>query len=743
MKVRQITDVISRVIARFRETLNQLKRRRVPVVLQMNAVECGAACLAMILSYYGQKTSVTDCRECFSIGRDGTSAQTIAKAARKFGLKVKAYSINNIEDFIYIQLPAIIHWNFNHFIVVERWSSRKIQVIDPVIGRRNLTIDEFKNSFTGVVLTFKSDAQYEISESSTRPVWRSYIRYLLQIPGLAKITTQILLASLLLQILGLVLPVFTKVVVDQVIPFRITNVIAFMGIGMVILTIARMTTAFLRSLLLIYLQGHLDSYVMVGFLEHLLALPFRFFQERSSGDLLMRLNSNVIIREILTIRTISTVLDGTLILVYLAILFTQNLLFGALVLGVGALQAIILLSMSSRVHSITGENLIAQAASQSYLVEALRGMETLKAAGAEEKTLEHWSNLFFKQLNVSLKQSQLTAVIETAMTALRTFSPLLLLWTGALLVLNNSMSLGMMLALNALAGAVLLPLSSLVSSGQQLQLVGAHLERISDVMESRVEQAVQKSKETHRITGQIELKHIHFKYSPDAPTVLNDVSVSIEPGQKVALVGRSGAGKTTLGLLLLGLYAPDKGTILFDDTPIEDMNYRALRSQFGVVLQTPYLFSGTIRQNITFNTPNISMEKIIEAAKQAVIYDDIMNMPMGFETPIAEGGSMLSGGQRKRIALARALILNPSILLLDEATSDLDEMTERHVIMNLNKLDCTQIVISHRLSAIRDADLILVFDQGRIISRGRHKDLIPSNGTYSRLVSNQLRTETV
>ena len=713
------------------------RRRRVPVIRQMSAVECGAACLSMILSYYGRPTRISDCREQLGIGRDGVTAETIARAARANGLRVKGYSLQPA-DFKLVPLPAIVHWEFNHFIVVERWSPERVDVVDPAAGRRQLTAAEFDAGFTGVVLVFEPGVHFERSRSTAHPLWRRYLlKYVLQAPGLL---LQIIAASLLLQVLGLALPLFTKVLVDFVLPFGVDNILMLFGLGMVFFVLGQMVTSYVRAFTLIYLQARLDARMMLDFFEHLLALPFSFFQQRSSGDLLMRLSSNAVIREMLTSQTLSVLLDGSLVVVYLIIIVAQAPVFGLIVFAIALLQVALLIATTGRVHRLNQRDLMAQAQSQSYLVEALGRMETLKASGAEDRAFDHWSNLFQNQLNISVQRSRLSALIDTGMTTLRAFSPILLLWVGAYRVMNGTMTLGTMLALNALAAAFLAPLSTLVSNGQRLQLVGSYLDRIGDVLESEPEQNEETVLDAPALSGRIELREVSFRYYPNAPPVLKNISVSIEPGQKVAIVGRTGSGKSTLAKLLLGLYPPSSGEILYDGISLQELNYRTLRSQFGVVLQESLLFSGSIRENISFNDPALEFEQIIEAARIAAIHDDIQEMPMGYETLVAEGGAGLAGGQCQRLALARALAHKPILLLLDEATSHLDVRTERQVDENLSQLECTRIVIAHRLSTVCNADLILVLDKGKIVEQGSHELLLSLGGHYSELVQTQIET---
>lgn len=720
--------------------VQNLWQRRVPQILQMSTVECGAACLAMILSYYGRKTSVSEIRERCGIGRDGLSALDITKAAQDYGLRVRVISLQK-NDFRFVHLPAIIHWAFDHFLIVERWSTDYIDIVDPAVGRMRVTAEEFDASFTGVVIILEPGAHFSRHNSLPQVNLRAYVgNYIRRTPWTF---VQVLIASLILQLFGLSIPILMEIVVDRIIPFHIQSVILLLGVGILVLLFSQLVATLLRATLLVYLQARVDMYTMLGFFEHLLALPLRFFLQRSNGDILTRLNSNTVIRDTLSNQLISSILDGSLVVIYLFVLFWQSYLFGLLVLVIGLLQVLLLIGTDRSLRELSMRELVAQGKSQSYVAETLVGIVSLKAAGAEQRAFQHWSNLFFNQLNASIRRNTLSSLIDTLMSLLRAFSPLVLLWVGMIQVLNGSMPLGAMLAINALAMAFLTPLASLVSGGQKIQIVRSHLERLADVMETETEQNLQFVRHPSKLSGRIVLKNINFRYNPQAPDILSGITTTIEPGQRVAIVGRTGSGKSTLGKLLLGLYLPTQGEILYDGIPLHSLNYQSLRAQFGVVMQEATIFSGTIRQNIAFNDPGMDMEHVIRAAQLSALHDDILSMPMGYETFISEQGSALSGGQRQRLALARALAHSPALLLLDEATSSLDVVTEQLVEHNIRTLDCTQIIIAHRLSTIRHADIILVLDKGVIVESGTHQELLRCNGHYAKLVQSQFAHEEV
>ena len=721
--------------SRWKALQTNLFEKKVPIMLQMSAVECGAACLAMILSYYGRQTSVAEVRDRCGIGRDGISALRLVKAANAYGLRTRALSVE-IQDLRFVALPAIIHWDFNHFLILEHWSPRTMDVIDPGQGRLRLGIAEFEQHFTGIIIILEPGGTFEKGSASVRISTRAYAANYLKIAPASLL--QVIGTSLLLQLFGLAIPILTKVVVDQVIPLGLQNELALLALGMVILLLAQIVTTLLRGLVLLYLQTRIDTRMMLGFFEHLLTLPVRFFQQRSSGDLLARMSSNQIIRDTISNQLVSTLLDGSFVLIYFLILLSQSRIYGLVVLLIGLLQVILLLSTTRLMHRLSQRMLTAQGKALGYATEVLVGMPTLKAMGAEHTAMARWSNLFFDGINTSIRQNTATTLLTTALSAISMGAPLALLWLGTAQVLAGQLPLGTMLALNALSMAFLTPLATLVTSGQSLQLITSHLERISDVLEAQPEQESSSKQLPPQLLGNVRLDHVDFRYDAQTPLVLKDITLDIRTGQKVAIVGRTGSGKSTLGHLLLGLYLPTSGEIYYDELPLQQLNYQAVRSQFGVVIQNSRLFSGSIRENILLGNSAVKMEQIIQAAQVAEIYEEIMAMPMRYETRVAEDGNVLSGGQRQRIALARALVKAPALLLLDEATSALDVTTERAIEHNLRSLSCTQIIIAHRLSTVRNADLIVVLDQGTIAEQGSHEELLQKQGSYARLIRDQL-----
>ncbi|MEM9291057.1 MAG: peptidase domain-containing ABC transporter [Acidobacteriota bacterium] len=709
-------------------------RRRIELVQQTTQTDCGPACLAMTLGYFGHKVRLEEMRQACGVGRDGADARRLLEVARRYGLRGRGVRIEHIEDLQYLGTGSLLHWELDHFVVWERPTEKGALVVDPAMGRREVSIPTLERSFSGIALALEPGEDFQITAGRRRPLGR-YLRPLLDQAGLG---IRVIIVSLLLQVLALALPLITAVLVDRVVPRGDVDLLTAVAAGLAVLVLFDFLSNLVRSQLLVSLRTILDSRLTLDFVDHLVELPYAYFQRRSAGDLMMRLNSNSTIREILTSSALSGLLDGVLVSLYLLILFLTDASIAWLVVGLGALRIALFLATRRRHRDLMAESLEVQARSQGYQVQMLAGIETLKTLGAERRAVERWSSLFVDELNVSLARGRLDALFNSLLTALATASPLVILVYGTHLVLEGELSLGTMLALSALATGFLTPLSTLVTTAVQLQLLGGYLDRIDDVMETPRERAGQRGTSTATLLGSVCLESVSFRYGPTAPEVVQDVSVKLEAGSFVALVGPSGAGKSTLAHLFLGLYRPTSGRVLFDGQDLVDFDLQALRSQVGVVTQQPYLFGASIRQNISLGDPSASLERVAEAAKLARIHQDIAALPMGYDTMVADGGASLSGGQRQRLALARALLHRPALLLLDEATSNLDSLVELEVHRALATMECTRLVIAHRLSTVRAANQILVMEEGRVVERGSHRELVELGGLYAHLVEAQL-----
>lgn len=673
----------------------------------------------MVLSGHGHHTTVPALAADLGIGRDGATALTLVRAARARGLTTRAVSLP-AEHVPGQPFPAIAHWRSRHFVVVEGATSKGITVIDPATGRIRLTREEFARDYSGVLLTFAPSEDFARGRFADRRAWWSrYIRHSARDHrGLLAV---LLLLSLGLQGLGLVLPAVTEVVVDQVLGRGMTDVLGLLGTAAGVAVFAYLATGALRAWAMVVLRARADTALLDQLGRRLLELPFRFFAQRGSADLAARITGAGLLRDILTGQVLSALLDGPLALGYLVVLTWRSPILGGLLFVLAAAQVLVLLTSRQRIRDLVHREYEARNDATGRLVETVKGIETIKSAAAERHMLEQWGRLLDVQARRVRSSSLAQGVLDSVLAALRFAAPLALLLAGAWQVSEGRLSPGAMLGSLALAAAALAPLASLTASMRGLQTARAQAERLADIWDTEPSPEAPPSAGTG-----IELRRVGFRYAPESPWIVRGIDLRLTPGQTVALVGRSGSGKTTLARLLLGLLAPTEGEIVRDGR------------RFGVVTQDPALFTGTIADNIALGSPHATLDDIAEAARLACVHDEIAAMPLGYHTQLVEGGG-LSGGQRQRVALARALLGQPEILLLDEATSHLDTATEHALSVNLAGLPQTRIVIAHRLSTVRDADLIVVLDRGGIAEAGDHVGLTAAGGLYADLTRAQLR----
>jgi ATP-binding cassette, subfamily B, bacterial len=700
-------------------------RRGVPLVRQIGINDSGAAALTMVLRYFDKNIELTDVREVLTHDREGIDTEAIIRAARSFGLRGRTISVD-IETLEHLTTGAILYWRFQHFVVFERLRSKYIEIVDPAVGQRSIPLDEFRRSFTGAAILFEPTGSFTAGQKKIRPRYRWLSQILSSWPMLARIAS----TSLLAQIAAALVPLLTWLVIDQVVPHSDGPLLLELCVGYCLFQAFGVFAMFVRAHLFNYFRAQLEAMFTLRFLDHLIELPYLFFQEHTAGDLMVRLGSNNAVRDILTSTAMSTLLDGGMAALYfvlLLIISTKLTLFVS-VLAIARFSLLAVIRWQQKL--ILNETIDNQSRIQTYQVEMLAGMETLKAMGLEVQAAERWTNVFVDGLNIGIRRGRLEAALAGMLSLLESANALIFLFYGAFMVLQNQLTLGSMVAASALAAGFLGPLNNLVGTILQLQIIETYIERIDDVLDTLPERQTQSTSSLRTFRGDVALDRATFRYRTDGPIVIDNVSLHVPSGQHVAIVGPSGSGKSTLARLIGGLCDPTYGTVLYDGHDLKSLDLRSIRQHIGVVTQDIQLFSGSVRKNISLSNQGMEFAQVINAAKNAYIHDEILKMPMGYDTILGDRGLSLSGGQRQRLALARALAGSPVLLIMDEATSHLDLLAEEQVNRNLMATRCTRIVIAHRLSTVRTANLIFVVDAGRIVESGTHQQLMALGRKY-------------
>jgi NHLM bacteriocin system ABC transporter peptidase/ATP-binding protein len=712
------------------ETARPRRRRvRTPTVIQMEAVECGAASLGIVLGHYGRFVPLERLRETCGVSRDGSSASSVLKAARRYGLVAKGFRMD-LPELATVRLPAIVFWKFEHFLVLEGMSRAKVYVNDPATGPRAIGWDEFDASFTGVILTFEPGPDFERGsrpEGTLRKLLRRW-------RGLGSVTPQIFLLGLIVALVGLTTSTFTRVFVDRVLlaadSGAVAGLVAAMGvaIGLTLVASTVQQRLLLRADTTLALSG------AARFFRRLLRLPLTFFSQRQAADLGQRVRVNNVVADMLTRHLAVTVVDTVLVLTYGALLCWYDPVLGLTALGFSGLNvAVLRWTARRRASAVAG----LQAERGKLLTTAYTSIlmiESVKAAGEEEHAFRRFAARQAAVLSGQQKLGVPTAVISVVPGALAALNTALLLALGSGRVSHGTLTIGLLVAMQGLVVAMNRPISELAALATRLENMSADLNRMLDV-----ERYPEPPSRVHvgpwaPAQGHLRLEKVTFGYNPLAEPLLRDFSLDVPPGQRVALVGASGSGKSTVGRLVAGLFTPWSGSATVDGRTPATTDPELWASTVCLVDQDQVFFDDSIRNNLTLWDATIPDDELAEALHDACVYEVVAARPGGLSAPVREGGRNFSGGQRQRLEIARALVRRPALLVLDEATSALDAATELSVDHNLRRRGSTCLIVAHRLSTIRDSDLIVVLDRGREVERGTHADLMARGGHYAGLV---------
>lgn len=725
-----------------RAAANEKLIRRFALVEQAEEMDCGAACLAMLCRHYGIAITLGKLRELANVTTQGATLESLARVGETLGFSTRGMQCT-YDSLLGFELPFIVHWEGYHYVVVYGISPDQVWVADPALGFRKMSVKEFERGWSGTCLVF-TPGQEQAELGTARSPWIRFVGYL---RPYKKLLLHLFIATFVIQMLGVVPPLIIQNILDGVIVHQNLSLLHLLILGLIISSVFTQVMTTIRAYLANFMVRNMDFTMMSQFFKHTMSLPFSFFAKRKTGDILARFQENQTIRAFLTESTVTTLLNLLMVFIYFTIMFMYNvkltLLLMAFVVPIVGLTVI----ATPRIKAYAREVFTASTDAQAFLMEALGGVETIKGMGMERPVRLKWEKKYVKALETQYRAQTFHIWVGLASQLLNAAVTIAILWVGANLVLSRELTIGQLIAFNALMGSVLGPLMGLVGLWNLLNDAGVAMERLGDVLDIEPEQKpgdVASRVVLPDLQGEVQLENVYFRYGGNETAyVLENISLDIRPGELVAIVGRSGSGKTTLAKLLVGFYPPSEGKIMVDGYEMGVIDKDYYRAQVGYVMQSNLLFSGTIASNIASGDDSMDRRRIEEVAKMADAHAFIAKLPLGYEQVVGERGMGLSGGQVQRLCIARALYHDPRLLVFDEATSALDTQSESNIIGNMNEIlkGRTAVIIAHRLSTIMRADKILVLYEGAVVEQGRHEELVERRGMYYQLVQKQLSAQ--
>ena len=712
---------------------------KVPVVMQMEALECGAASLTMILAYYGRWVPLEQVRADCGVSRDGSNAKNVLKAARSYGLTAKGYRYEPDQLKEKGRFPCIIHWNFNHFLVLCGFKGNKAVLNDPAKGNYTVSMETFDKSFTGICLMFEPGEDFE---TGGKP--KSVLAFAKKrMKGAGAAVAFVVLTTLIASLIGIIQPAFSRIFLDRLLTHKNPEwLYPFLG-ALALLSAAQLTVAFIEARAKLKIEGKLSAVGDTSYLWRVLRMPMEFFSQRMAGDIQQRQSTNASIANNLVNTFAPLVLNAIMMIFYLVVMLRYSLILTAAGLVSILLNVFMSQIISKKRVNITRTMMRDAGMLAGATAAGIEMIETIKSSGAENGFFEKWAGY---QASCNTQQVKFTKIdqylglIPGLVSGLTNIAVLIL---GVWFTMSGEFTVGMIMAFQGFLASFTAPAATLISAGQTIQEMRTQMERVEDIMEYPTdvnyenEDRADEDAGYDKLSGAVEMKDVTFGYSRLAEPLIEHFDLSLKPGSRVAFVGSSGCGKSTLSKLISGLYQPWSGEILFDGKPMKSIDRSVFTGSLAVVDQDIILFEDTIRNNIKMWDTSIEDFEMILAAKDAQLHEDIMQREGGYSYVITEGGKDFSGGQRQRMEIARVLAQDPTIIILDEATSALDAKTEYEVVKSIKDRGITCIVIAHRLSTIRDCDEIIVLDNGKVAERGNHEELYSKNGLYTQLVSNE------